>query len=108
MLRPPGRLALGLVFLIALSACAPRYQPREVLIPQTCEPLIRRAAEQGVDALSERERRELAFCQQQFLLRAEEEQAAYARSQAERERSAFLASLLYAAAVAVSVIVAER
>ncbi len=90
-------VALTLAALVPLSACAPRYQPREVLVPDTCEPLLRRVGEQGTDALDERELRHLAFCQQQRLLRAEEEQAAYVRYQVRNAQSTYVLSLVYSA-----------
>lgn len=89
-------VAFVLTVLIPFSACAPAYQPREVLVPANCEVLARRAAEQGVNSLSEGEQQQLDFCQQQQLLRAEEEQAAYAKYQVRSNQSSLIASLIYA------------
>jgi hypothetical protein len=108
---------IGLVLLIAgtFSGCAqyrlasledveiPNYEPRPVLIPATCEALIERAATQGMANLSETERAEALFCQQQMLIRAQEEEAASELLEAHSEAARFV---LQAATVAVTALIA--
>lgn len=76
-----------LCIVLPLAACGPRYQPRHVPVPSTCEPLLQQATADGLSSLDEAELRQLAFCQEQQLLRAEEEQAAFARFEAGRRES---------------------
>ena len=99
-IRPKPILALLLIFVVG-AGCLPAYQPRDIPVPAGCAQLERRAVEQGLDSLSEREFQELEFCQQQQMLRAQEEQAAYARMQGRGSESyavltglSLLASLL--------------
>ena len=112
MLRRTGAL---LLVTLTFSGCAqyrlasledveiPNYEPRPVLIPSTCEPLIERAATLGMSALSETERAETLFCQQQMLLRAQEEEAA---SELLEAHSAAARFVLQAATVAVTAVIA--
>ena len=81
----------------------PNYEPRPVLIPATCEPLIQRAATQGMQTLSETERAEALFCQQQMLIRAQEEEAASELLEAHSEAARFV---LQAATVAFTAVIA--
>lgn len=96
MFRSIRSIALAMVILVPAGACAPAYQPRNVPVPADCDTLFQRAAEQGTAAFSESAMRQLNYCQDQFLLRAEEEQAAYARYQAAIQRSGLLSSAIYA------------
>lgn len=94
---------LGAVVLTAatLSSCSgyrviradeidwPDYEPREVLVPEKCDTLVRRAAVEGMTRFSEAEANELAFCQQQHLIRAQEEEAVAARLEAHAEAASF-------------------
>jgi hypothetical protein len=57
----------------------PNYEPRNVPVPATCEPLIQRAAAEGMARFSEVEAREVVFCQQQMIIRTQEEEAAAKR-----------------------------
>jgi hypothetical protein len=104
MHRSIRSLVLPLAVLIPLSACAPQYQPRQVPIPADCDVLLRNATEEGVRSLSEAELKQLQFCQQQHLLRAEEEQAEYAKYQVRNARSAYIYSLISLAFFAAAVI----
>ena len=63
----------------------PNYEPREVLVPEKCDTLIRRAAVQGMAGFTEGETRELAFCQQQQVIRAQEEEAVARKLEAHAE-----------------------
>ena len=67
----------------------PTYEPREVLVPESCDALIRRAAVEGMTRFSEAEANELTFCQQQHLIRAQEEEAVAARLEAHAEAASF-------------------
>ena len=57
----------------------PSYEPRVVLVPATCEALIQRAATDGMTGFSEAQSREVLFCQQQMIIRTQEEEAAAKR-----------------------------
>ena len=88
------RPALLLCLISLLSGCfgyrlirpeeveIPSYEPREVLVPAECDALIRRAATQGMDRLTEAESRAASFCQHQQIRRAQEEEAAARRLEA--------------------------
>jgi hypothetical protein len=54
----------------------PNYTPRPVVIPAECEGMIARVAERGMTGMSENDSRMVLFCQQQQMLRAQEEEAA--------------------------------
>ena len=68
----------------------PNYEPRPVAVPATCEPLIARAAADGMNGFSEIEAWELSFCQQQQIIRAQEEEAAAKRLEAHAEAARFV------------------
>jgi hypothetical protein len=70
---------------VVLGACAPATQPRPVAVPGNCEPLLLHAADVTTDDMSEADARRLLYCQNQHILRAEEEQAAYAKSAEDRQ-----------------------
>ncbi len=67
----------------------PSYEPREVLIPAECEPLIRRAATEGAARLTPGEANMLSFCQHQQLVRAQEEEAASRKLEAHAAAAGF-------------------
>lgn len=71
------------------SVALPNYEPRPVSIPQSCEPLIERAAAEGMSGFQESEAWELLFCQQQYVIRAQEEQAAAKRMEAHAAAARF-------------------
>ena len=84
--RTVALLALAL----PLTACAqyqlalppmevPNYEPRVVNVPPTCDALIERAATRGMSLFTEAEAREVLFCQQQQIIRTQEEEAAAKR-----------------------------
>jgi hypothetical protein len=87
--------------LLVLSGCGPYrmmrpdeitvpdYAPRPVAVPATCDSLITRAANVGMTRFSENEARETAFCQQQQLIRAQEEEAASRKIEAHAEAASF-------------------
>jgi hypothetical protein len=54
----------------------PTYEPREVAVPVTCDALIARAVAEGMREFSEADAREVLFCQQQMIIRSQEEEAA--------------------------------
>lgn len=94
-------VATLLLLTLSLGACAtyrmasldsvtiPNYDPRPIAIPPSCEPLIARAAAQGMSGFTETEARELLFCQQQQIIRAQEEEAAAARLEAHAAAARF-------------------
>lgn len=67
----------------------PSYEPRPVAIPATCDVLIERAATEGMRGLQEAEARMVAFCQQQQLIRAQEEETAARKLEAHTEVASF-------------------
>ncbi|HUE96930.1 MAG TPA: hypothetical protein VMN39_09730 [Longimicrobiaceae bacterium] len=99
MLRQTTLLVLAAV---TLGACSqyrlaslqdveiPSYEPRVVLIPQTCEGLIQRAATQGMSNFTETEAREVLFCQQQQIIRTQEEEAAAKRLESHAAAARFV------------------
>src|SRR5687767_15393907 len=86
-----------LLLTMSLSACSqyrlaipqnveiPNYEPRLVLVPENCLVLIERAATSGMALFSEAEAREVLFCQQQQIIRTQEEEAATKRLEAHAE-----------------------
>jgi hypothetical protein len=98
MLRP---VALSLLVLVSLNACTqyrlaslqdveiPSYEPRQVVVPPACEPLIQRAIVEGMARFSEAESRQVLFCQQQQMLRTQEEEAAAKRLEAHAAAARF-------------------
>ena len=112
MLRRTGAL---LLVTMAFGGCAqyrmaslsdieiPSYEPRPVLIPANCEALIQHAATQGMSTMTETERAETLFCQQQMLIRAQEEEAASELLEAHAEAARFV---LQAATVVLTGVIA--
>jgi len=110
------RSATFLLLAVSLSACAqyrmaslqdveiPNYDPRFVLVPDTCEPLILRAGTEGMARMTEAERSETLYCQQQMLIRAQEEEAASKRLESHAEAARFVlqtATVVFTGLVAV-------
>jgi len=95
------RVAAPIVLSLLMSGCfgyrlirpdeieVPNYEPREVPVPSECEGLARRAAGGGAAQLSEREGKQLEFCQHQQILRAQEEEAAARRLEAHAAAASF-------------------
>jgi hypothetical protein len=71
----------------------PSYEPREVLIPTECTGLIQRAATDGMARMTDHERSTVAFCQQQQVLRALEEEAAARRLESHAAAARFALQL---------------
>jgi hypothetical protein len=67
----------------------PNYEPRVVVVPPACEPLIQRAVSDGLSRFSDSERSEVLFCQQQQILRTQEEEAAAKRLEAHAAAARF-------------------
>lgn len=67
----------------------PTYTPRVVPIPAECEGLIVQAAERGFAGMSESNARMVLFCQQQMLLRGQEEEVAEKRIEAHARAADF-------------------
>jgi hypothetical protein len=98
MLRP---IQLLVLLLLALPACSqyrlaslqdvevPNYEPRPVLVPPSCDSLIARAATVGMDLFTDTEASEALFCQQQQIIRAQEEEAASKRLEAHAAAARF-------------------
>jgi hypothetical protein len=96
----PSLLAV-LAILLLLGGCGPyrlmrpdeitipNYEPRPVTVPVTCDSLVNRAANVGMARFTENETREVVFCQQQQLIRAQEEEAASRKIEAHAETANF-------------------
>jgi hypothetical protein len=67
----------------------PSYEPREVPIPAQCEPLLQRAGTTDPNGLTDAEARALTFCQNQQIIRAQEEEAAARRLEAHAQAANF-------------------
>jgi len=67
----------------------PTYEPREVEVPARCDGLIARAATEGMTRLTETEARDVLFCQQQQIIRTQEEEAAAKRLEAHASAARF-------------------
>lgn len=67
----------------------PSYEPREVLIPERCDVLIRRAGTAGTETMSEEQVAMVSFCQNQQLIRAQEEEAVARKLEAHAEAASF-------------------
>lgn len=67
----------------------PTYTPRPVAMPAQCEGLIARVAERGMTGMSETDSRMVLFCQQQMMLRAQEEEVAEKRIEAHARAADF-------------------
>lgn len=109
MMRTIRRLlALPLVALLSLSACAPAHmapQVQRIRISERCPALLERATTDGITSLTEAEAREVFFCQQQRILQIQEETAVVARRQ---DRVVRLGALLYIVVVVVGAAVAAQ
>jgi hypothetical protein len=68
----------------------PSYEPRPVIMPASCDSLIARVAAVGMQRVTEVESREALFCQQQQIIRAQEEEAASKRLEAHAEAARFV------------------
>lgn len=100
-MRPLRPALAALALALPLNACAgyrlirpeevpvPNYEPRPVLIPDQCDTLIRRAAEGGMRGFTEAEANMVSFCQQQQLVRAQEEEAVARKLEAHAEAANF-------------------
>lgn len=114
-MRHPSRLPIALLAPVLLSGCfgyrlvrpneveIPSYDPRPVPVPSDCELLIQRAANGAVGTFDESQARMLGFCQNQQLIRAQEEEAAARKLEAHAEVANFA---LRATVVAVGAVVA--
>jgi hypothetical protein len=99
MYRAP---ALALLLVLVMGGCTqyrlasfqdmeiPTYEPRVVIVPPTCDALIHRAATEGMSRFSETEAREVIFCQQQQIIRTQEEEAAAKRLEAHASAARFV------------------
>jgi hypothetical protein len=67
----------------------PNYTPRAVAIPAECEGLIARVAERGMTGMGDADARMVLFCQQQQLIRSQEEQAAERKIEAHARAAEF-------------------
>jgi hypothetical protein len=92
---------LSLLLILGLGGCAqyriaslqdveiPNYEPRRVIVPPTCDALINRAVTEGMARFTEAESREVLFCQQQQIIRTQEEEAAAKRLEAHAQAARF-------------------
>ena len=95
------RSVLLLALLLPLNSClgyrlirpdevrTPSYEPRAVAVPAECEALIARAAAGGVPQLTETEVRMVDFCQNQQIIRSQEEEAASRKLEAHAQAASF-------------------
>jgi hypothetical protein len=100
------RIAFLLLVLLTAGGCTqyrlarldeveiPSYEPRAVPMPASCDSLITRIAAVGMERVSEVESREALFCQQQMIIRAQEEEAASKRLEAHAEAGRFALQML--------------
>ena len=107
-MRPIRGVVVALALVPALHGCAgyrlirpddievPNYDPRPVLIPAECGALVDRAAREGMLTFTERETRMAIFCQQQQIIRAQEEEAAARRLEAHAQAAQFALSVTLA------------
>ena len=114
-MRPIRALSLVLGLSLLSSGCfgyrlmrpeeieLPRYTPREVPMPAECEGMIARVAERGMAGMSENDSRMVLFCQQQMMIRAEEEELVERRIEAHARAADFA---LHAATVVLTATIA--
>jgi hypothetical protein len=67
----------------------PNYQPRPVVVPAECEGMILQVAERGMTGMSDADARMVLFCQQQMMLRGQEEEVAEKRIEAHARAADF-------------------
>ena len=82
----------------------PRYTPRDVPIPAECEGMIAQVAQRGMSGLSDSDSRMVLFCQQQQMIRAEEEEVVERRIEAHARAADFalhVATVVVTATIAV-------
>ncbi len=72
----------------------PNYTPRPVVVPAECEGMIARVAERGMTGMSEADARMVLFCQQQQIIRAQEEEVAEKRIEAHARAADFALSVV--------------
>lgn len=96
------RTAVLILFALSMSACSqyrlaslqdveiPNYEPRPVAVPESCDALIARAVTQGMATFTEAEAREVLFCQQQQIIRTQEEEAAAKRLESHAAAARFV------------------
>ena len=68
----------------------PNYEPRPVAVPERWTELIDRAAARGMTSFTDVEAREVLFCQQQQIIRTQEEEAAAKRLESHAEAARFV------------------
>lgn len=98
MIRP---IAVAVLLAVTTTGCfgyrlvrpdeieVPSYEPREVLIPARCEVLMTQAGTAGTEAMSEEQVAMVGFCQNQQLIRAQEEEAVARKLEAHAETASF-------------------
>ena len=82
----------------------PSYEPRDVPIPAECDALVRRAGTTDPNRITDAESRALTFCQNQQIIRAQEEEAAARRLEAHAQAANFalqVATVVVGALIAV-------
>lgn len=100
------RIPSLLLVLLTLGGCAhyrlasldevqiPSYEPRPVPMPASCDSLIARIVAVGMQRVNDAEAREALFCQQQMIIRAQEEEAASKKLEAHAEAARFAFQML--------------
>ena len=84
----------------------PDYTPRPVAVPAECERLIALVAERGMAGVSESDSRMVIFCQQQMIIRGQEEEVAEKRIEAHARAADFGLHVLTAVLTATIAVVA--
>jgi hypothetical protein len=67
----------------------PSYEAREVLVPEQCDALVRRAATSGIEGMRRDEIDMIDFCQNQQILRSQEEEAVARKLEAHAQAASF-------------------
>lgn len=67
----------------------PSYEPREVLMPARCDVLMTQAGTAGTEAMSDEQVTMVNFCQNQQLIRSQEEEAVARKLEAHAEAASF-------------------
>lgn len=100
------RTATALLALLTVTGCGqytlasiddveiPTYEPRPVPLPARCDSLIAQVASVGMEQVTEMESRATLFCQQQMIIRAQEEEAASKRLEAHAEAGRFALQMI--------------
>jgi len=102
-LVPPLSGCFGYRLMRPDEITVPSYEPREIVVPAECDELVRQAAAR-LDQLTESEARRVTFCQNQQMVRSQEEEAASRKLEAHAAAGRFvlqLTTVVIGAAIAI-------